>query len=141
MCFYLRYTDSRGNTRRAIRRVAKEDIPCYKHLVYRPKTRGYVSPFQKTPYKFGETYKVRIRIKALNDREDGPTIGPGLHSHSSKDQALSSAGGWDRNVVVPCVIPKGSVYYYNSEYKEYVSSRLRMPDKKTFVEEKDNWSD
>ena len=55
------------------------------------------------------------------------SIERGLHSYSEPIIALSRC--WGNEVVVKCIIPKGSIYYFNPVDKEYVSNQLQYTNK------------
>lgn len=101
--------------------IAQEDIVCYKEfkqirkfnlfrLRYETKL---ISPYMFMEYKLGKLYTSKIRIGVEFWGEDSypiiPYITEGLHSYSDGDSAIKLSD--NENVVVKCIIPKGSKYH------------------------------
>lgn len=105
MCFWIH-----SKYREAI--TATKDIRCWK-VTYGKYLNNvnFLSQYQEFPYKFGETYKTTIK-------GDFISIDEGFHSYSCKPYSSHSG------VTIYCKIPKGSKYYYNPEFNEYVSNQI-----------------
>jgi hypothetical protein len=103
-------------------RIAKRDMVCYKvfskYSISKDKKR-VKSLYQSFKYDFGYEYYQTTPIVS-----SGNTIGEGLHSYSVKRKAKLIATWRAGGVILPCVIPKGTRYYYNSIRKEYVSEAI-----------------
>lgn len=116
---------------------ATEDIVCYKRLeVYLGDvppdkiTKGNIYKVEYfTPYCGQRIYLEQKPLKKskLDVRFFNTTIERGLHSYSDSRKALSRCTNGE--VVVKCIIPKGSRYYYNPVDKEYVSNKLQYTNK------------
>ena len=97
-------------------KIAKRDIVCYKRLIRR---RGqYTSVYQGSFYMFGKVYKT------VGFGFVGRDVFEGRHSYSNLKQAKRLV--WDIEVIVKCIIPKGTKYYYNPGDKEYVSLAIKL---------------
>lgn len=94
-------------------RIANRDIVVWKAL---SKTgRSYVSPYQGTPYNFGEC----MRSKLIIEVECGDaTVGEGLHSCLTQEEA-----GYHSDEVFPAIIPAGSRFIVGAE-NEVASNAL-----------------
>ena len=105
MCFWIH-----DEHKEAI--IATKDIRCWKmtysHTVHKD---GFVSVIQAFRYKFNKTYKTTLGIC---DR----SITRGFHSYSKKPYSTLY------NKIIYCIIPKGSKYYYNPSFDEYVSNQI-----------------
>lgn len=64
----------------------------------------YQTPYQHFPVELGKTYYSELGI----NRFEG-TIEEGIHSYSNINDALSSSN--HDEIVVTCIVPKGSYYY------------------------------
>lgn len=107
-------------------KVAKKDI-----IVYKVLRRDNTSPYKdflyqkgREYYRYGKIFKIKItkdywgelwRIK----------IEDGLHSYTS----FKVAGGskWGNQKVVKMIIPKGALYFENTDKTKIVSSKLWWP--------------
>lgn len=99
------------------KKIAKRDITCYKNL-----NSDMTSPFQGMQYKLGVLYKQPIGAIIYDD-----VIREGFHSYSNKRKAIRMP---DRDwSLYKCIIPKGSEYYYDSGYREYVSNQIIIKEK------------
>lgn len=98
--------------------IADVDIICYKMLKVKPifKIFGYdfgkqyLSPFHLMKYKIGKTYTSRLVV--LEDCFDYRVyvVEDGLHTFADKDEAKQHVN--DGEVLVKCMIPKGSKYFF-----------------------------
>lgn len=96
--------------------IAEEDIPCVKEgTVSYP--HHFISLFHGYPYKFKQL-QPRVNLHPV-DR----TIREGYHSWALCHWSLQSPPD-DGRIRVKCIIPKGSLYYYNPAYREYVSNQI-----------------
>lgn len=107
MCFLINEKQSRL-------KIADKDIVCYKRFKYGECLK---SATLGVPYVFGRKYEQ----EPLKRR--GMYVDEGYHSYSTASKALKSIYS-QLHTVVRCVIPKGSEYYYNYWYSEYVSNRI-----------------
>ena len=104
--------------------VAKRDIVCYKSVFAEFNDNGedleYYSIHQSFVYETGTEYSLGKELKV----RDGLSIYEGFHSFSNKKKLQH----WntDEYAHLKCIIPAGSTYYYNPNYKEYVSDRIRI---------------
>lgn len=117
MCFYI-------DSKHPNKRKAKKDINCYKILC-----KSWHSSIQGFQYVPGKTYSDDDALKCtrwyINE------IHRGYHSYSSKKAALrvyNSIFIKNSRIIVKCIIPEGSDYYYNSQYHEYVSNKIKIID-------------
>ena len=85
--------------------IAKEDIVVYKHVMKRKD--GYVSSYRKKEVKFNELLTSDIQIVRKSDVR---IIERALHSFVNLSDARLEAEHW-KEVLVKCVIPKGSRYH------------------------------
>ena len=103
---------------------------------------GIYSYYNLFKYNIGQLYKVKIKT---NDLLGDFTISEGLHSYSKKNKIVLNdyrcrvLNGSDKGksidsfcfnknlVVLDCIIPRGSVYYKNSD-GEIVSNKLIVKD-------------
>ena len=117
MCFYI-------HPKHPSKKIAKRDIICYKII-----KENYHSLNQDFPYQFNKLYTNKKAL--LIERTNGIlSIHIGYHSYSSKNKALL-----DYHLkltkfllLVKCIIPKGSDYYYNTIAKEYVSNQIILQE-------------
>lgn len=118
MCFYV-------HNKHPHVLVAKRDIVCYKKgEIQNLLTMGqvFVPPYYRFRYEFGKQYKTKTTWQT----HPGWTltvVHEGFHSYSNKKEALKERGSV-YVVVVKCIIPKGSEYFYNPYYKQYVSDSI-----------------
>ncbi len=103
MCFWIH-----DEHKKAI--ISTKDIRCWK-ITYKYKIHkdGFTSSVQAFRYKFNKTYKTTLGIYDRN-------ITRGFHSYSKKPYSTLY------NKIIYCIIPKGSKYYYNPSFDEYVSN-------------------
>lgn len=99
--------------------VATEDIHCFK-AVNRNRIKGhfkYRTPYQNYPLNSGD--KLISQIETAPFRNEGK-IEEGIHSCIT----IENAERHYSDVVLKAIIPKGSVYYFNPRHGEYVSDKL-----------------
>jgi hypothetical protein len=99
--------------------TAKEDIICYKVLYYNENK--LYSVYRNFRYKINKTYRIFRWLKSDNEKEQlefFSVISRGFHSYIEIPRCYLE------NVVVECIIPKGSKYYQN--YCEYVSNKIKI---------------
>jgi hypothetical protein len=95
--------------------IANKDIVCYKFLDVDGDR--IVSPYRKFIYNFNETYSTYHSLKVINDN-----VHEGYHSYTKLKIVVRQA--CNRNIIVRCIIPKGSEYYINDYDEEYVSNNI-----------------
>lgn len=109
MCFVIHFNHEKI-------KKAEKDIVCYK-LIHK-KGRFYKSIYQGFIYEPGECYyENNMKKNYMN------CIHEGFHSYKtySKAEHENNIFGVE---IIRCIIPEGAKYYYNPEYKEYVSNYL-----------------
>ena len=105
MCFWIH-----DEHKKAI--IATKDIRCWKIAYkYNIHKYGFTSSIQAFHYEFNKTYKTTLGIC---DR----SITRGFHSYSKKPYNTLYIK------TIYCIIPKGSKYYYNPSFDEYVSNQI-----------------
>ena len=113
MCFRI-------HPKHQIAKIAKRDIVCYKEI------KNNMCPVFYThimKYKFNKLcFKVKIHIK--HHRYVSNYIDKGYHSLSTKKQALLYHDYSGHTMIVKCIIPKNTKYYYNPDCREYVSENI-----------------
>ena len=98
-------------------KIAKRDITCYKEVIKHRLSKYITSLFKDFVYKIGIEYKQKMIVT-------GRWIDVGFHSYSNK-AVLSKDNRFGYEIFfVKCIIPKGSEYYYNSYWCEYVSNQI-----------------
>lgn len=119
MCFYI---DSKHQNKKK----AKRGITCYKILL-----RNWKSTVRDFEYIQGITYLDNDALNLERGIFGTDVINRGYHSYSSKNKVLQAYGLRDfyYKMIVKCIIPKGSEYYYNSDLKEYVSNQIIIKEK------------
>ena len=96
--------------RGAKKKVAKEDIVVYKHLMDLMDGR-YATPYQHDPVEIPSTVKSRVLERLDNE------IYEGIHSFADYESAYSDMEDeWHnysepKRSLVKCIIPKGTKYY------------------------------
>ena len=106
-----------------VSQIATEDIVCFKRMI--PFNHNIlITPYRDFEYKIGKTYSAEF-----SDKLGIGIIEEGLHSYTNKERAKL----WKTSdeIVVKCIIPKGSIYYFNPNDEEYVSNKLYV--KKTLM--------
>lgn len=110
--------------------IAEKDIECYK-IVYLDEKKRIQSSVQGFIYKFGMRYDLGgpLYRSSFQDR----IVDEGFHSYTVlekvKTHALKNLRSHKQGSrAVKCTIPAGSEYYYNPEYKEYVSNSIIIND-------------
>ncbi len=108
-------------------KIAKKDIVCYKtfYPLNAKAKNDYRSPYYGALYSLGKTYTVKRFGKGYSHFDDTDIINEGIHSYSN----LEDTKKWEMcgdEVLVKCIIPKGTKYYYNWENKEYVSLAIKL---------------
>lgn len=114
MCFYI-------DSKHPNKRKAKKDITCYKILC-----KSWHSTVKGFLYVPGVIY---LDNNALYVEYNVVNIG--YHSYSSKKAVLMTYNSIffkSNRIIVRCIIPEGTDYYYNSQYHEYVSNKIKIID-------------
>lgn len=134
MCFFI-------HTNHKEVKIAKHDIPCYKVL----RESSYHRLLPNTPYietipksitspYIGELYFKESDTHPVIKRNTSfgfytynlNIIEKGLHSYSDLNSCLKSCKVIDHATIHRSIIPKGTKYYFNPEYHEYVSLALKV---------------
>lgn len=123
MCFYIHPKHPKV-------KIAKRDITCYK-VVFPPSFCIYRSSVTGFRYILGKQYTVGPQEKEFvrerdywsNEIEPFKIGGGAFHSFSNKKKIKCFPRVWSR---IKCIIPKGSRYYYNPDYKEYCSNAIML---------------
>lgn len=120
MCFYIR-----NNKESATLWEATEDIVCYKKLSW-----NLVSPYENYQYIFNKLNKSYLRkiydIKLNKSYYKNFIlifIYKGFHTFSTLNSA-KDYDIWCYSYIYKCIIPKGSLFYYDNVNKQYVSNRV-----------------
>lgn len=101
-------------------RIAKKDIVCYKEG-YRGADGEFVPYFERFfIYRLGEVTKLPYERWPVEWKDHSDVIGIGFHSYSNK-KVLRKLIGISH---VKCIIPEGAHYFYNPDYREYVSDQI-----------------
>jgi hypothetical protein len=118
--------------------IAKKDIVCYKILNEfcrhewiddEPKTVfKIVSPFKGFTYELNNLYKLFSPLMEINNGFSEHTIQEGFHSYT-KLRIAKNITHSNCESVFKCIIPKGSEYYVNDLYNEYVSNQIIIKEK------------
>lgn len=118
-------------------KIATRNIPCYKRLelignnwCVKKITRGNLPTLKfQTPYFYQRVFLQHKPLKKSPIDVGLNEIEKGLHSYSHPSGVTNN---WRRSfneVIVKCIIPKGSKYYYNPDAREYVSNKLQYTTK------------
>ena len=112
-------------------KVAEEDIVCYKvvnRLPFDVKPR-WESFYRHFIYEQGEVYEEKLSDGLLKILDGQPTL-KHLVYHSYSD--LTGINVFEYafvnfvSVAVKCVIPKGTIYWFNSDKKQYASTAIKV---------------
>ena len=103
------------------KRIAKKDKIVYKVFIT-TQDKNIKSIFRMEPYKRNTLYETKLEI-ATDFVEDRKVIfiGAGFHSFETFTGACKLISTWSYHkcgiplVIIKCIIPKGSIYYINSE--------------------------
>ena len=93
-------------------KVATKDIICWK--TFNP---GLISVIQLYAYRVNHKYKIRNWPVI-----DCNSIDEGFHSYINKKDAINFE--YPNNQIRKCIIPKGSLYYKNNDWHDYVSNQI-----------------
>lgn len=108
--------------------IAEEDIICYK-LLYERGIDNFRTVVYMENIKLGKSYESLILVE--NGRSNKVSfVSFGLHSYMSLEQAVKTIFSYD--VIVECIIPKGSEYYIGKTDREndsYASNKIKYTDK------------
>lgn len=123
-------------------KIAEEDIVCYK-IVHRypswPKPR-WKSFYRRFIYEQGELYEEKLSDDLLKILDGRPTLENFVyHSYSdlcALDVCEIHLSHVARQVVlVKCIIPKGSIYWFNSDKKQYASNAIKIVREEPFYKD------
>lgn len=112
-------------------KVAEEDIVCYKVVNRYPSDSKprWESFYRHFIYEKGEVYEEKLSDGLLKILDEQPTL-KHLVYHSYSD--LSAVNAFEYIcvnifvVVVKCIIPKGTIYWFNSDKKQYASTSIKV---------------
>lgn len=118
MCFYI-------SKKHPNKKIATKNITCYKIL-----NGNFTSYYHGLPYKA----HLLVTSKIGKPKKYWPSIyeqiEKGLHSYSSVSSCINKRWGvyfYAKDlIIVKCIIPAGSEYYYNEQREEYVSNQIIM---------------
>lgn len=113
MCFVKKRKSS-------LPKIAAKDILVYKVMSKTFRSKKWKSYYQYFLYEPGKCYYENAFVKNVSKYSD--IIHIGLHSYESKEKAYRA--GFSYNYIVPCIIPEGAKYLYNSDNETYVSDYL-----------------
>lgn len=117
MCFYI-------DPKHPDKKKAKRDITCYK--IINKEWRSYIQIFK---YVQGKTCSDGDALDIEKHLFGMKVIHRGYHSYSNKKIALHNCYQMaHKYMLVRCIIPEGSDYYYNSSLHEYVSNKIKITD-------------
>lgn len=102
--------------------ITENDITCYKRLEYNKHCNAYITPYMGFRVILGKTYKAELRVNTYNRFHD--SVNDGIHSYAHKEDAMNEK--CRDEVVVKCVIPKGSSYFFGgyNDFEGYASNQL-----------------
>lgn len=110
MCFHI-------HNRHKEVKIADRDIYCWKtYWKSYASSHGFKSLHQNFMYVFNERYDGEMKQYNYG-------IDEGFHSYTSYRRATRNFN-WEEKSVVLCYIPRGAEYFYNPEYREYVSNAI-----------------
>jgi hypothetical protein len=105
-------------------KIAKRDVACYK--IVDKYNKRFVSPFLHKPYRIGQIKYATRGGKRLNTLfVDMDNIYAGIHAYSTMYKA-SRRARLSFRAILYCLIPRGTMYYYNQRRKEYVSTKIKV---------------
>ena len=135
MCFFVQLKNRKPL-------IAETDIICYKSGFITNKTaKVLISELQHHIYRIGHKQpKVTLKKKlAFNEQgvfDIAIVINEGYHSYSTLSSWPNPSGnitsertikeGLPMFLKATCIIPKGTLYYYNDKYKQYVSETIML---------------
>jgi hypothetical protein len=112
-------------------KIAKKDIKCFKVLELNIRTGEIISPCYPTLYfENNDIHDIKeIECKFVNDHASRGHINQGIHSFSTYHEACLFSELAIYTDEYNAIIPKGTLYYYNSKKHEYVSEKLIVYNK------------
>lgn len=130
MCFYINGCDDSNP------RIATEDIISYK-VGYRTTRLALIDGRTEEIEVFKSEY--HDYIYRLNSKQPEIQLNPVYDTqlncdvihrgyHSYPDLTTASLNTYSDQVIAKCIIPKGSTYYHNKVWDEYVSTSLIITD-------------
>lgn len=113
-------------------KIAEKDVECYK-IVARDMFPCFIESDgqgRKPPYQLNEVYHATSwrgkRIRNLHYRQNRYQryyIEEGIHTYQTLNDAIKMSGDmWIENIILKCIIPKGTLYCKNRV--EYVSLKI-----------------
>lgn len=103
--------------------IAEKDIVCYKIVNLRDKE--IISYWFEFPYELNRKYTTQV-LQPIFTKKDNIRIEKGFHSYRTlgiaKDYIYYDMFNLLPEIIVKCIVPKGSEYYINS--KEMVSNQI-----------------
>ena len=113
MCFYI------DQEKCPKAKIAEKDIKVVKRMIRKATT--LFSPYWLQEFKPNKLYKTSFTFDSINEIEKG------FHAHSNLKSARVQTRDFVRKDDIACefIIPKGSEYYFNEFYEEYVSNQTK----------------
>ena len=98
-------------------------------IVYKLLAENFRSLYEDFPYELNKLYKTSFKRVEIRNGE----ISKGFHSYSDtkRIEEIEGSGDYNDGILVKCIIPKGTRYYYNSNRKQYISLKI-IPLKKVY---------
>jgi len=112
-------------------KVAEEDIVCYKVVNRYPSDskQRWESFYRHFIYEQGEVYENKLSDDLLKALDEQPTLKHFVyHSYSDLSANMFEYIVFVNivPVVVKCIIPKGTIYWLNSDRKQYASTTIKV---------------
>ena len=116
-------------------KIAKKDITCYKVVKlkginqYKGVLKSYVKNFKydlNTLYPKIDNFEISIHYyNTLKYSKNRGVINEGYHSFSNYNKAIGWLNPFVDSIVIKCIIPKGSKYFYDPIGEECVSDQIK----------------
>lgn len=112
-----------------IKRIADEDIICYKYVNYIHKKKRFVTPYQHRRIEIEKSYSADFR---LVQHYNYVVVTEGIHSFKNLESCIDDSKSlfFDNDGMkthfVKCLIPKGAEYYCGNFliYEAYASNKI-----------------
>lgn len=129
-------------------KIAEKDIVCYKVILKYKSKKDYTSPYRKSKYSMGETYKAHL----FPNHPFNKKVPTGIHTFKTEkgarrlieilDKLYANSLRYPDLCFAKCIIPKGTKYYegmYDVNalglwwYKSYAAEYLKFPDEQPHI--------